>query len=543
MSTQRPPRSVRLLSRLRSSRLLPLLLRVDLRRLILGMSLLAVLVTFLNTFHAGYSQQRELLIRNTLDANQAYASKMAELTDVFLQQALSQLSFSAHVLGSNFDDVSLQTAETRRLVHQNKTFNSVLIVNADGKIVNITPPLTEVLGLQISSAGMLSAYQAREPRVSEPFVTSGTARLVIFISYPVYSQRGDFLGFIGGTVYLHEDNGLHSVLGRHHYQNGSYLFVVDRQGNLVFHANQQRVGENVMRNPVVQAVRRGETGSAQSENTRGTAMLSGYAPVSSTGWGVVVQRPTDLTLELLTQPVMDMLLKVAPLLMLTLLAIWFLTRLIANPLHDLAMIASRLDDADTERKIGKVPSWYYEVIKLKHAILAGLSLVQRKISRLNHENVTDPLTGLLNRRGMDDTLRALDEARLPFSVVVLDIDRFKAINDTHGHDVGDAVLRFLAERMRRTARSGDVLCRNGGDEFTMLLPGTPSSEAVHACERLAQALAIEEAYEGVPISLSMGVADFRLEDRHVEDALKAADVALYRAKQGGRNQIAVAERT
>ena len=73
MSTQRPPRSVRLLSRLRSSRLLPLLLRVDLRRLILGMSLLAVLVTFLNTFHAGYSQQRELLIRNTLDANQAYA--------------------------------------------------------------------------------------------------------------------------------------------------------------------------------------------------------------------------------------------------------------------------------------------------------------------------------------------------------------------------------------------------------------------------------------------------------------------------------------
>ena len=127
VSTQRPPRSVRLLSRLRSSRLLPLLLRVDLRRLILGMSLLAVLVTFLNTFHAGYSQQRELLIRNTLDANQAYASKMAELTDVFLQQALSQLSFSAHVLGSNFDDVSLQTAETRRLVHQNKTFNLSLI--------------------------------------------------------------------------------------------------------------------------------------------------------------------------------------------------------------------------------------------------------------------------------------------------------------------------------------------------------------------------------------------------------------------------------
>ncbi|ROR20176.1 diguanylate cyclase (GGDEF)-like protein [Comamonas sp. BIGb0124] len=508
----------------------------------MGLALLVVLVTFANTFYAGYLQQREMLIRNTLESNQAYATKAAGLTDGFLQQALSQLGYSAQLLGSGFDSPAVQSAETRRLLQQNQTYNSVVIVNAAGKVLNISPPMAEVVGQQIGSSGMLAALQARQPLVSEPFV-AGTGRLVIFISHPVFAPGGEYLGFIGGSVYLHDQNALHAVLGQHHFLNGSYLFVVDRQGRLIFHRDQERVGENVMRNRVVQSViQRNEAGSAESVNTRGESMLSGYAPVGLTGWGVVVQRPTELTLDVLPLQVQGMLWKVAPLLVATLLAIWALARWIAKPLHDLARIANRLDDADTAGNIAQVPSWYYEVIKLKQAILAGLSQVQRRITRLNTETVTDPLTGLLNRRGMMETLQAWEEAGRPFSVAVIDIDHFKSINDTYGHDAGDTVLRFLADHMRRAARAGDVLCRQGGDEFTLLLPATPAHEAVHACERLTHGMAFEHAYPGVTITLSIGVADFRREDIHVNGTLKAADVALYQAKRRGRNQLVEAER-
>lgn len=538
--TATPPLRPLQRQRRRLARILPLP-RVDLRRLILALSLLAVLVTFANTFWAGYTQQRELIIRNTLDANAAYATKMADLTEGFLQQALSQLAYSAEALGHDFDNPRLQIDETRRLLQQNQTFNSVLVVDASGKLVNISPPLSAVLGVQVSSEGMLSALRARQPQVSEPFVTAGTDRLVVFISQPIFGRDGAFTGFIGGAVYLHQKNGLHNVLGEHHYQNGSYLFVVDRQGNLIFHRDQQRVGQNVLRNTVVGAVLHGQTGSAEAVNTLGQRMLSGYAPVASTGWGVVVQRPTDQTLELLTRQVTGMSMKVAPVLILTLLGIWYLTRLIANPLHDLAVITSTLDDASTAEKIGRVPSWYYEVIRLKHAILAGLALVQRKITRLNQETMTDPLTGLLNRRGMDDTLESWVQADLGFAVVTIDIDHFKAINDTHGHDVGDLVLQFLAQRMRQSARAMDVACRNGGDEFVLLLPGTSAPEAVQVCERLARAVAAQAAAADIRITLSIGVAAIdAAQAGDVDAVLKAADVALYRAKQRGRNQIAVA---
>lgn len=537
-----PSRSSRLthtLNRLHLTPGLSWLARVDLRLLILALSLLAVLVTFGNTFYAGYAQQRNLLIRNTLDANAAYASKMADLTDGFLQQALQQLGYSARLLGADFDDTALQTAETGRLLLQNQTFNSVFIVNAQGKLINISPPLSAALGTQISSDELLDALRAREARVSDPFVAKVTSRLIIAISQPLFGPRGEFLGFIGGTVHLNAQNGLHSVLGEHHYQNGSFLFVVDRQGNLIFHRDQERVGQNVRHNPIVQSVLRGEKGSNATINLPGQNMLAGYAPVASMGWGVVVQRPTELTLALLTRQMMDMLLKVAPILVLTLIAIWYLARLIATPLHDLARITSTLDEAGTADRILHVPSWYYEAIKLKNAILAGLNLVQRKITRLNHENVTDALTGLINRRGMDETLKAWGQSGTPFAVASIDIDHFKAINDTHGHDFGDQVLMFLAERMRRSARGVDVLCRNGGDEFTLLLPDTKAREAVRVCERLAASLAQEEAAPGIAITLSMGVADFDGTSPRVEEALKAADVALYQAKARGRNQVAL----
>jgi two-component system, cell cycle response regulator len=159
---------------------------------------------------------------------------------------------------------------------------------------------------------------------------------------------------------------------------------------------------------------------------------------------------------------------------------------------------------------------------------------------------TDVLTGLPNRRAIDDMLeRATAHASRtgePLSVLMIDLDHFKAINDDHGHDAGDAVLQACARALRATSRAGDVVGRWGGEEFLVVLPATDLDGAVQAAERLRAAVSAAEV--AIPrgrihVTASGGVAV--LGDGADTDALvRDADAALYEAKRGGRNAIAVA---
>jgi len=181
-------------------------------------------------------------------------------------------------------------------------------------------------------------------------------------------------------------------------------------------------------------------------------------------------------------------------------------------------------------------------------------------SRRNMESLAmhDTLTGLLNRRAIQD--RALAElnrlrrgtAPAPLSVILLDIDHFKNINDNHGHDAGDRALQVVAELLTAQLRSYDGLGRWGGEEFLMLLPGTSLAEACAVAERIRTALA--EVHPALPdgtrvgLSASLGVASIEEADTEeaagefwLEHLVRAADQALYRAKSQGRNRVAAAE--
>ena len=155
---------------------------------------------------------------------------------------------------------------------------------------------------------------------------------------------------------------------------------------------------------------------------------------------------------------------------------------------------------------------------------------------------SDHLTGVLNRRGLMEAgqrecARAARQSS-PFSVIILDADHFKKINDNFGHDIGDRVLIEIAKTCSATARVSDVVGRIGGEEFAILLPDTPLDGGATLAERLRQAIATAREGEGVPpFTVSLGVAASTAGDLHFEDVLKRADQALYRAKQGGRNRI------
>jgi len=159
--------------------------------------------------------------------------------------------------------------------------------------------------------------------------------------------------------------------------------------------------------------------------------------------------------------------------------------------------------------------------------------------------VTDELTGLYNRRYFDRHLSLmLDKAReqsRDMALMLIDMDFFKSVNDNHGHDIGDAVLREFAERLRRNIRGVDLACRFGGEEFVVLMPDTDYRQAQGVAERVRMAVAERgfETQESRPlmVTCSVGVALNETALDTPETILKRADVALYRAKREGRNRV------
>lgn len=168
-----------------------------------------------------------------------------------------------------------------------------------------------------------------------------------------------------------------------------------------------------------------------------------------------------------------------------------------------------------------------------------------------HEAESDELTGLWNRRSLqarlDQEIQETARTGNPFSVIIVDVDCFKQINDSLGHNVGDAALKHVAKCLKLSTRSGDIIGRYGGDEFVLLLPEANITDAKRAAERLRLCVASGELQnndEPYSVSVSVGVAEIRNQPGMTSDlAVEMADKALYAAKRAGRNCVTCYDRS
>lgn len=174
----------------------------------------------------------------------------------------------------------------------------------------------------------------------------------------------------------------------------------------------------------------------------------------------------------------------------------------------------------------------------------------RELQALQHElreqSTHDALTGLYNRRYLQDTLgRELlvaEREGQQVSVILADLDHFKAINDRHGHLVGDEVLRVFGALIKRHARGSDIYCRYGGEEFLLVLPGMASEIAVERAEQLRLVIAgapVDHGGSLISVTASFGIATYPRDGRSGDELIAAADRALYAAKATGRNRVNV----
>jgi diguanylate cyclase (GGDEF)-like protein len=212
----------------------------------------------------------------------------------------------------------------------------------------------------------------------------------------------------------------------------------------------------------------------------------------------------------------------------------------------ISIMSNRQLNVTADRTAREWQTWLSETIADTLAVaLAGLRLREA----LRENSIRDPLTNLFNRRYMEETLDRelyrVQRAKLPLSVLMLDLDHFKRFNDTHGHEAGDSILKALGEVLQGMFRQDDVVCRWGGEEFVVILPTADASIAMHRAEQLRERVCRMQVAYGASLlpqtTLSIGIAVFPDHADNSAALLRNADIALYAAKNKGRNQVALAD--
>lgn len=338
--------------------------KIDLRRLILLLTVSSAFISLINTFYAAYTVQRQQLIDENLNVNLVYAAKLAKSTDDFLRAAQQQLAASSVYLSNNFDNIEVLKSESERLKTQSESFNSILIVDARSSVLASSPEDLKLTGRTLTTPGVIESIKTQKPLISDAYIST-VGNLLIFISHPIYDPLGNYLGMVAGTIYLNQQSILNHLLGMHYHNDGSYLYVVDKNKKLIYHPDQNRVGTLVNGNQVVDKIQNGESGSQLVRNTRGIEMISGYSIIPTTKWGVVTQKPMSATVAPLESLMKQVIIKTLPVAIISVFIICWCVNRIARPLQLLSEGAKKIGHPETEKKIQKIKSWYMESYELK----------------------------------------------------------------------------------------------------------------------------------------------------------------------------------
>lgn len=511
-------------------------LPVNLRSLILSLAIISMLITLTNAYVAVYNVQKKLITDQILSSNLNYSSKLAATTESFLSSAQQELTYSATLIAEGFDDDKTLLEKSEQTYRMSESFNSVFVADMQNRIRTVYPTSLNLKGSTLTSEASKQALVEQKPLISQPYI-SVTGNLIVLVSSPIKDKQGNYLGYIGGTIYLKSKSVLNEFMNTHFYNDYSSVYVIDKNGIVLYHQDKQWVGKPIRDEKIKAASQNKKSGTLAIPDMLGTPSLAGFDTVKSSGWIIVTLHPSQNVIDSLNGVMRSVLYEGAPVMALTLIALTLLAFSIANPLRLLAVSASKMEEPDVIEKIKKVPSWYFEVEQLKRVILFGTVLLHKRIGKLSLQAHTDPLTGLLNRRGVYENIELILSKSHQVAAIAIDIDHFKHVNDTYGHNIGDDVIRLLAKSIKQGSRDSDLICRTGGEEFLALLPDTDMRQAVDIAERLRRK--VEKMPLPIPenITISLGVTCFIPGMEQIDSVLKIADDALYQAKHEGRNRV------
>jgi diguanylate cyclase (GGDEF)-like protein len=333
--------------------------------------------------------------------------------------------------------------------------------------------------------------------------------------------------------------------------------LLDLRGNgvILAHVDSSRILTEISgRNEAASELQRGSSGTLETVSSAGEPVLSSFATVPGFRWGVLILQPSAVAfapLEAATRRaiMLGALVVIAAAISASLMAV-----AITRPLAHLRRAARAVADGDLEQRLGftsgdEIGQLGRDFDRMAHELAARTAGILALQEELRAEAIRDALTGLFNRRYLDATLgRELQRAtrhHAPIGVAMLDLDFFKRINDTLGHETGDVVLREVGALLRERSRGEDVAARYGGEELVLVLPGATLADTFRRAESIREGMATLPVQSQLApvgsVTVSIGVAAYPDSGAEAETLLRAADKALYQAKANGRNRVVIAE--
>lgn len=506
--------------------------KISLLTVLIGFAVLSVAVGFFNALYAGYQVQKAQVVKNSLESNKAYAEKLAEFINLYIDALHRQLKDSAHHIAASAD----ASTELARVAAQAQGVSAVLLADADGTITARTGPALAPLA-SVHTLNALGMNESRAANWLAPCCQKNSQQTALTLVEPIPGPGGTPAGFVAGVVILERGSRVDKVIGEHAYANGTTVYLVNVDGNVLYLHGASGPDEGVLNLIKMDVSPTSGPGSAQVQDASGD-LLTGYAPITKGKWAVIIQRPLDQALSPLKTLLAESLRLAVPAVILTLLLVCGLAYAIAWPLAKLTRAMASPESIDRQGPQASLPkTWYLEADRLRHALVSTLAQHQNEVGRLNTQTMTDPMTGLLNRRALDLRFEELVAANAPFAVIALDLDHFKRVNDVFGHPVGDKVLIALAKILSDSVRQQDKPFRVGGEEFIVVVSASSPDDAMRAAERLRASVAQHEMPDGVGhATVSVGVALWPQHGKSAKVVVKCADQALYASKEAGRNR-------
>jgi diguanylate cyclase (GGDEF)-like protein len=448
---------------------------------------------------------------------------------------------------------SARLREYLRSLHERFTdFEQIMVLDGQGRLLATSARQTRPLTLP---TGWEKTFRRDNQLVGDAYWDAKEGKGKLMIAVPVQRSDGRLIGSLAAELNLAPMQSVLKSFARDTITGGAYL--VSESGALLAGTAgiTPRLLSTRLERRTHDRLKKGEGQSLTYTNHAGTAVLGTYKRVPQVQWAVLSELSQSTAFEQVRHFRNIALAAVALVLLVVGATAYRLGLLIVRPLERLAEGAAEVSTGDLsvdlpstgggDGEVGVLTRVFNHMVKRlregRQQLADTNETLRVKNEALERLSVTDGLTGLSNHRSLmqrlgEEGIRS-KRTKKPFSVIMADVDYFKAYNDDYGHPAGDEVLKKMSAILREATRTMDSVSRYGGEEFAILLPETSLSGAREVAERI-RARVESTAFPNRAITLSIGVAEFPKHADSPKSVLKAADVALYHAKRGGRNQVA-----